>query len=547
MNISLIRLALSLLLFAALPAVALDPGFPYQGRLYTNGVAATGVFDLQFQLFNAASGGVALRTATVADQSVTNGFFNTRVDFGASVFDGTDFWMEVAVREGTSTGAFELLGARRPLLAVPHALHAATAGNLTGNAAAQVAAVQSALVATNNALAAAVVAATNSAIANLLAGANTFTSSQTINGTLAAGALGGLAGAALDVQVDGARALRLEPTGISPNVVAGHGSNTVTNGNFGAAVAGGGSGAKPQRIGGNYAFIGGGEGNTSRADYAAVSGGQNNVAAGDSAVVGGGDGNTSSGAYSTVTGGAANVASGLLATIGGGQENTASANFAAVLGGNQNTAAGTYSAVLGGDANTASGSYALAAGRRAQATNNGAILFADSVNADFGSSRTNEFAARATGGVRFVSGVNASGTPVAGVTLAPLATSWSVLSDRESKKDFAPVDTRAVLEKLAGVPVQAWHYRWEEAQAAPHLGPVAQDFKAAFFPGRDDRSITTLEFDGVALAAIQGLNQKLEMELKAKDAELAELRRSLGQLHRLVEQLQTSQKNGGTP
>jgi len=39
---------------------------------------------------------------------------------------------------------------------------------------------------------------------------------------------------------------------------------------------------------------------------------------------------------------------------------------------------------------------------------------------------------------------------------------------------------------------------------------MAQDFKAAFFPGRDDKVITTLEFDGVELAAIQGLNEKVE-------------------------------------
>jgi hypothetical protein len=44
----------------------------------------------------------------------------------------------------------------------------------------------------------------------------------------------------------------------------------------------------------------------------------------------------------------------------------------------------------------------------------------------------------------------------------------------------------------------------------PNIGPMAQDFKAAFYPGRDNKGISTLEFDGVELAAIQGLNQKLE-------------------------------------
>ena len=60
-------------------------------------------------------------------------------------------------------------------------------------------------------------------------------------------------------------------------------------------------------------------------------------------------------------------------------------------------------------------------------------------------------------------------------------------------------------------------YVWKDI--TPHIGPMAQDFKAAFYPGSDDKSITTLEADGVAFAAIQGLNQKLK-EQKAENAEL---------------------------
>jgi len=53
--------------------------------------------------------------------------------------------------------------------------------------------------------------------------------------------------------------------------------------------------------------------------------------------------------------------------------------------------------------------------------------------------------------------INGSGVPNAGVTLAPGATSWATLSDRNAKKDFAPVDIGAVLDKLATVPVEQWH------------------------------------------------------------------------------------------
>jgi hypothetical protein len=120
----------------------------------------------------------------------------------------------------------------------------------------------------------------------------------------------------------------------------------------------------------------------------------------------------------------------------------------------------------------------------------------------------------------------------AGVSLAANGTAWAVISDRNVKKDIAPVDERVILEKLADLSITQWHYQWESADVTPHIGPMAQDFKAAFYPGTDDKSITTQEADGVALAAIQGLNRKLEERLKAKDAQLEALERRLERLER---------------
>jgi FG-GAP-like repeat/Chaperone of endosialidase len=121
----------------------------------------------------------------------------------------------------------------------------------------------------------------------------------------------------------------------------------------------------------------------------------------------------------------------------------------------------------------------------------------------------------------------------AGVSLAANGTAWAVVSDRNVKKDFAAVDSVAILEKLAAMPITQWHYKWETADVTPHIGPMAQDFKAAFYPGTDDKSITTQEADGVTFAAIQGLNQKLE-ETRAENAELkhelADIKQMLAQL-----------------
>jgi hypothetical protein len=104
-----------------------------------------------------------------------------------------------------------------------------------------------------------------------------------------------------------------------------------------------------------------------------------------------------------------------------------------------------------------------------------------------------------------------------------------------------PVDYQAVLSKLARVPVEQWNYKWEADGEVPNLGPMAQDFKGAFYLGRDDKSISTLEFDGVELAAIQGLNEKVETRsqnaensIRKLEAENAGLKQRLAALEKIV-------------
>jgi hypothetical protein len=75
-------------------------------------------------------------------------------------------------------------------------------------------------------------------------------------------------------------------------------------------------------------------------------------------------------------------------------------------------------------------------------------------------------------------------------------------SDRTLKEGFAPVDPRDILARVAALPIETWSYRGDTAR---HLGPMAQDFLAAFGLGVDERHIFPLDAGGVALAAIQGL------------------------------------------
>jgi hypothetical protein len=122
-------------------------------------------------------------------------------------------------------------------------------------------------------------------------------------------------------------------------------------------------------------------------------------------------------------------------------------------------------------------------------------------------------------------------------------------SDRNSKKDFTPVDGREVLEKVAAMPVSTWHYKNDDKTL--YMGPMAQDFYANFGLGDRDTVIHGVNADGVALAAIQGLNAKLGDELKQRDlvieaqkARIAEMESRVARLEEIATQSGFSLKHG---
>jgi hypothetical protein len=94
---------------------------------------------------------------------------------------------------------------------------------------------------------------------------------------------------------------------------------------------------------------------------------------------------------------------------------------------------------------------------------------------------------------------------------------WTNASSRAFKEGFAAVDPLAVLERVIALPITTWTYR--QSSEGLHMGPMAEDFKASFGLAGDGRSIGTVDADGVALAAIQGLHQKLE-QAQAENAAL---------------------------
>jgi hypothetical protein len=123
----------------------------------------------------------------------------------------------------------------------------------------------------------------------------------------------------------------------------------------------------------------------------------------------------------------------------------------------------------------------------------------------------------------------------------------ALTSDRNAKENFTVVDRQTILAKIAALPVTEWNYK-DDAANTKHIGPVAQDFEAAFgLNGGDDKRISVVDEGGVALAAIQGLNQKVdekeakiaaqESRIQNQAAEITDLKDELGQLKQLVNTL----------
>ena len=377
-------------------------------------------------------------------------------------------------------------------------------------------------------------------------------------------------GSPVDFKVNNQRVLRLEypVIGSIPNLIGGYSGNSVDIEAGGSVIAGGGTGSYPNSIGigANGCAIGGGQGNTiaNHAECSVIAGGQDNTI------------DTFS-RYSSIYGGYSNTIQ-------------PSAFYSHIAGGRQNT--------IGLDAY-----YAFAGGRRAYADHSGTFVWADSTDADFISTGTDQFLIRADGGVgintaspnnlltvegpgtdsggastynEVVARFKQTGSGHSGVSIdaqtgqdailyfaengdrkwsirhdqsdsnemdfrydgvqkmqlltdGTLYTAGSVNppSDRALKTGFENIDSEEILNKVVALPVTSWAYRIRED--VRHIGPVAQDFHAAFGVGMDNRHISTVDADGVAFAAIKGLNRKLEREN-------AELRQRLERLEQLLEQ-----------
>jgi len=121
---------------------------------------------------------------------------------------------------------------------------------------------------------------------------------------------------------------------------------------------------------------------------------------------------------------------------------------------------------------------------------------------------------------------------------------WNSVSDRDAKEDFRAIQRREVLAKVVALPITRWRYK-SEPESVQHLGPTAQDFHATFGLGESDRAIGAVDADGVALAAIQGLNDVIkekEAEIHALKTKNHEIEQRLKKVEELLERIPLAER-----
>jgi hypothetical protein len=439
--------ALGLSLSALGNAQAQGTAFTYQGRLTDGGNPANGNYSLRFTLYDAsANGNVAGGPITNAPVAVANGLFTVSLDFGAGVFAGSTYWLQIDAATNSASPSYASLAPRQQLTPTPYAIYAesAASASVAYNVADNTINTTSFNTAGGSPTPGSVLGLNSGGALQWLApsggGGGSGWSLTGNRSTTASNFLGTLDSQPLELWVNSMRAFRLEPGGGDPNVVGGLGSSVDPSSGF-AAIGGGnqntigasvfsatiGGGQLNRVNGGGWGTIGGGylntvsnaqEGtvsggayNTANHNAATVAGGYINSATGVAATVGGGNQNVASGAGSFVGGGGydgtnslGNLAAGQASTVAGGIENLGLGDYSGVLGGFNNVASGPYSMAVGGSYNVASGLGSFAAGHQAHAAHDGSFVWADALGGAFSSTAPDQFNVRAYGGVRFVTG-----------------------------------------------------------------------------------------------------------------------------------------------
>ena len=510
---------------AALAVSAQAAPWTYRGSLSDGGKPAHGRYDLRLSVLDAGGRQALLPPLTLYGVEVREGAFAVDVDFGVDLAELGAVSLRTEVGQGGS--GFVALGSPQPFDA--KAALAGVCWDTQGNA-----------------------------------GTNPATDF-----------LGTTDAQPLVLRVNNLTGARLQANALSINWTAGYDAQAASGSS--AVSIGGGS---VQRAWANGSTIAGGANNVAGNASAFP-----DVQLGPT--VGGGIGNLARGSYATVAGGNSNIAQGSATTVAGGSGNKAIGNFATVTGGSEACAGGANSWASGFRVSVrppSGGEQCPNGGNSGDSDGDeGSFIWGDATGAALVTTGPNQFIVRAGGGVGINTNAFAGGddlvvsprpapadadadlrmvtrtgkaalsfvsdstgtlnTNLIGLTAgsdrlritansstATLSSggAWTNASSRSYKHAFESADPSDVLERLLALPLSFWEYK--QSSEGRHLGPTAEDFKAAFGLAGDGRSIATVDADGVALAAIQGLNAKLEAENSALKAQLAEFGERLAKL-----------------
>jgi trimeric autotransporter adhesin len=218
-------------------------------------------------------------------------------------------------------------------------------------------------------------------------------------------------------------------------------------------------------------------------------------------------GTVASGAFASVAMGWGTRATGSTSTAMGGS--TTASGYGSTAMGQATTASGQFSIAMGRDTR-ASGNYSTAMGRRAVSAFTGSIVYGDASGASTDTVRAtaaNQATWRTIGGFQIFTNTGLT----TGCSIAAGGGAWSCTSSRLEKENFAAVDGEDVLRRLRSVPVTSWN-GIAEGPEVRHIGPMAQDWHAAFALNDDPLTIHQGDLAGVSLAAVQALDGRTERQ-----------------------------------
>lgn len=504
--------------------------FSYQGKLNDGASAANGTYQMEFELYDdIAAGSQVASRITLNNVSVTNGIFNVTLDYGANAFTGGARFLSVKVKTAAEP-TYTTLSPRQQILSSPYAVRSLNAANVeittAGNSVINAINDGSTSVTINENRLPSNIVRIKPTAAQTASSADSTEAALNINGLQDNGGGNFTNPSRFRFNLNGGFFVSgTQATGAVPTTGAGSrlmwypgkwafrvgkvdsfGATYWDESNIGTGSIGLGENV---RASGNNSFA---------ANLATTASGDESVALGNNGTA---SGDRAFAFNGTATGvGAVAIGSGAQATnddalalgpssIAGGLASItigpsiANGSFGVAIG-LQNKAAGNFSLALGKNASTCS-TYDCAPGTAKQ----GSIVISDGC-AGFSSdavtaTANNQVNIRGCGGFRFFT--NQSLT--SGVEMAPGGGSWSSLSDRNMKENFVTVNTREILQKVVTMPVTTWNYKSQD-KTIRHIGVTAQDFHQKFGVGESDKRIATIDPDGVAFAAIQGLNEKVE-------------------------------------